>query len=42
MAYKNGHFDIVKLMFKSVSTFSINFNARHVNGMTHFDFPLEK
>ena len=33
MACKEGQFDVVE-QFK---TFSINLNAQHVNGMTHFD-----
>ena len=36
MACKKGRFDVVKLMAKN--HFSINLNAQHVNGMTHFDF----
>ena len=36
MACKKGHFDEVELIAKK--QFSINLNAQHVNGMTHFDF----
>ena len=37
MAYKQVQFHIVKLMLINQSiTFSINLNAQHVNGMTHF------
>ena len=36
MACKEGQFDVVD-QFK---TFSINLNAQHVNGMTHFDLAL--
>ena len=37
MAYKKVQFHIVKLMLINQSmTFSINLNAQHVNGMTHF------
>ena len=32
MARKEGQFDVVELKF-----FSINLNAQHVNGMTHFE-----
>ena len=35
MAYKEVQFHIVKLINQSM-TFSINLNAQHVNGMTHF------
>ena len=34
-----GQFDVVKLMVND-RTFSINLNARHVNGMTPFDLAL--
>ena len=38
MAYKKVQFHIVKLMLINQSmTFSINLNAQHVNGMTHFE-----
>ena len=38
MAYKEGQFDVVELMINDqFKTFSINLNAQHVNGMTHFD-----
>ena len=38
MACKEGQFDVVKLMLNNqLQAFSINLNARHVNGMTHFD-----
>ena len=33
MACKEGQFDVVE--FK---VFSINLNAQHVNGMTHFEY----
>ena len=37
MAYKKVQFHIVKLILINQSmTFSINLNAQHVNGMTHF------
>ena len=37
MAYKQVQLHIVKLMLINQSmTFSINLNAQHVNGMTHF------
>ena len=37
MACKKEQFHIVKLMLINQSmTFSINLNAQHVNGMTHF------
>ena len=37
MAYKKVQFHIVKLMLiNQPMTFSINLNAQHVNGMTHF------
>ena len=39
VACKKGQFDVVELMvndqFKAIT---INLNAQHVNGMTHFDF----
>ena len=34
MACKEGQFDVVELILKA---FSINLNAQHVNGMTHFN-----
>ena len=41
MAYTEGQFDVVELMenncFKAVS---INLNAQHGNGMTHFDLAI--
>ena len=37
MACKEGQFDVVKLMLNNqFNAFSINLNAQHVNGMTHF------
>ena len=37
MACKKGQFDVVELMANDqFKTFSINMNAQHVNGMTHF------
>ena len=35
MARKDGQLNVVELKF-----FSINLNAQHVNGMTHFDLAL--
>ena len=35
MACKKGQLDVVSLI-----TFSINLNAQHVNGMTHFDLQV--
>ena len=41
MAYKAGQFDVVELMVNDqFTTFSINLNAQHVNGMTPFDFAV--
>ena len=41
MAFKVGQFDVVELMTNDqFKTFSINLNAQHVNGMTHFDLAL--
>ena len=41
MACKEGQFDVVELMVNyQFKTFSINFNAQHVNGMTPFDLAL--
>ena len=37
MACKEGQFNVVETIFK---TFSINLNARHVNGMTPFDLAV--
>ena len=38
MVCKEGQFDFVELMVNDqFKTFSINLNAQHVNGMTHFD-----
>ena len=38
MACKKEQFDVVELMANNqFKTFSINMNAQHVNGMTHFD-----
>ena len=38
MACKEGQFDVVELMLNNkVKAFGINLNARHMNGMTHFD-----
>ena len=35
---QEGQFDVVELMVNDqFKTFSINLNAQHVNGMTHFD-----
>ena len=40
MAYKEGQFNVVELMVKN-KAFGINWNTRHVNGMTHFDLALK-
>ena len=41
MACKEGQFDVVELMVNDqFNTFSINLNAQHVNGITHFDLAL--
>ena len=41
MACKEGQFDVVELMVNDqFKTYSINLNARHVNGMTPFDLAL--
>ena len=41
MARKKGQFDFVELMINDkFKTFSINLNAQHVNGMTHFDLAV--
>ena len=41
MACKEGQFNVVELMVNDqFKTFSINLNARHVNGMTPFDLAL--
>ena len=41
MACKEEHFDVVELMVNDqFKTFSINFNAQHVNGMTPFDLAV--
>ena len=41
MACKKGQFDVVEMILNNhFNAFSINFNARHVNGMTHFDLAL--
>ena len=38
MAFKAGQIDDVELVVNNqFKTFSINLNAQHVNGMTHFD-----
>ena len=38
MAWKEGQFDVVKLMENDqFKTFSINLNAQHLNGLTPFD-----
>ena len=38
MARKEGQFDVVELMVNNqFKAFSINLNARHVDGITHFD-----
>ena len=37
MAYKEGQFDVVKLMVNNqFKAFSINLNAQHVKGLTRF------
>ena len=36
MACKIGYFDVVE-----ISIFSINLNAQHINGMTHFDYVVK-
>ena len=37
MTYKKGQFDVVELMVNNqFKTFSINLNAQHVKGLTHF------
>ena len=41
MAFKAGEFDGVELVVNNqFKTFSINLNAQHVNGMTHFNLAL--
>ena len=41
MTGKEGQFDVVKLILNDqFKTFSINFNAQHVNGMTPFDLAV--
>ena len=41
MVCKEGQFDVVELMVNDpFKTYSINLNARHVNGMTPFDLAL--
>ena len=41
MACKEGQFDVVELMVNiQFKTFSINLNARHVNGMTPIDLAV--
>ena len=36
MACKEGQFDVAELMMNNqLNSFSINANAKHVNGMTH-------
>ena len=41
MACKEGQFDVVELIVNDqFSAFSINFNAQHVNGKTHFYFAI--
>ena len=41
MACKEGQFDVVELMLNNqFKAFSINLNAQHVNGMTHFNLAL--
>ena len=40
MACKEGQFDVVELLVNDIKTFSINFNAQHVNGMTPFDLAV--
>ena len=37
LAYKEGQFDVVELM-----DFSINLNAQHVNGMTHYNLIVHR
>ena len=38
MSCKEGQFDVVELMVKTIS---INLNAQHVNGMTPFDLAVD-
>ena len=41
MTCKVGQFDVVKLIMNNqIKDFSINLNAQHVSGMTHFDLAL--
>ena len=41
MACKEGQFDVVELIVNSqFMAFSTNLNAKHVNGMTHFDLAV--
>ena len=41
MASKEGIFDVVELMVNDqLKTFSINLNAQHMNGMTHFNLAI--
>ena len=41
MTCKEGQFNVVELIVTNqFKAFSINLNAQHVNGMTHFDFSL--
>ena len=37
MAFKAGQFHKELMIDSQFKTFSINLNAQHVNGMTHFD-----
>ena len=38
---QKGQFDVVELMVNDqFKTFSINLNAQHVNGLTHFDLAV--
>ena len=42
MACKKGQFDVVEVMVTNqFKAFSINLNAQHVNGMTHFDLAVQ-
>ena len=42
MACKEGQIDVVELMVNDqFKTYSINLNAKHVNGMTPFDLAVQ-
>ena len=39
---QKGQFDVVEVMVTNqFKAFSINLNAQHVNGMTHFDLAVQ-